>query len=141
MINLDQLLYLKTKPTLEANTECVFQTYSIDLPAASNKIIKYLLKQYNLDLHHQVSLTKRFLNINKLVPLYFSQSLILFPIKHKRAPLQIYINAYQITGLSSKGSQTIIYFTNQKYIFVDENYIFIYKKWLEALSLKSFYKV
>ena len=71
-------------------------------------------------------MAKRLLAI-KLVPLYISDQVVLFPIKHQRAPLQTYINALTIIGLTSTTNGVIITFENNIQLHVDEPYSLIYK--------------
>lgn len=75
------------------------------------------------------------LAIHKLVPLYISDKAVLFPIKHQRAPLQTYINALNIIGLTSSKDGVIITFDNNIQLRVDEPYTLIYKKWQESTLL------
>lgn len=83
----------------------------------------------------RLKLAKRLLAINKLVPLYISDKVVLFPIKHQRAPLQTYINALTIIGLTSTTNGVIITFENNIQLQVDEPYSLIYKKWQESTLL------
>ena len=92
----------------------------------------FQLKGTNFEQHNQsylqrLKLAKRLLAINKLVPLYISDQVVLFPIKHQRAPLQTYINALTIIGLTSTTNGVIITFENNIQLHVDEPYSLIYK--------------
>ncbi|MGX8004175.1 competence protein ComK [Staphylococcus hominis] len=93
------------------------------------------LEQFNKSYTQQLKLAKRLLSINKLVPIYISKDVILFPIKHQRAPIQIYFNAQRIIGLTSSQNKTIITFDNSAQCVVDEPYILVYKKWQESILL------
>ncbi|MCY1568483.1 competence protein ComK [Staphylococcus pettenkoferi] len=139
MLDKNQLLYVMTQPDLERLTRCEFVNHSYLYPGSLNKVLNYLISSSRLDIKHQIATSKNLLHINKLVPIYVNQHLTLFPIKQQRAPLQIYINAHQIRGLTSKGSRTLIYFSARKQLLVDEGYTLIRKKWLESLSLATFY--
>ncbi|MWF63483.1 competence protein ComK [Staphylococcus haemolyticus] len=101
------LLYIQTLQHSEHKTKCCFSTYDMVLPFP----------------------------INKLVPLYISDKVVLFPIKHQRAPLQTYINALTIIGLTSTTNGVIITFENNIQLRVDEPYSLIYKKWQESTLL------
>ncbi|CAM3085610.1 hypothetical protein CD039_05830 [Staphylococcus argensis] len=140
MLDKNQLLYVMTQPDMERLTRCEFVTHTYLYPGNLSKVLNYLVSSSRLDLKHQISTSKNLLHINKLVPIYVNPHLTLFPIKQQRAPLQIYINAHQIRGLTSKGSQTLIYFNSRKQLLVDEGYTLIRKKWLESLSLATFYQ-
>ena len=139
MLDKNQLLYVMTQPDLERLTRCEFVSHSYLYPGSLNKVLNYLISSSRLDIKHQIATSKNLLHINKLVPIYVNQHLTLFPIRQQRAPLQIYINAHQIRGLTSKGSRTLIYFSARKQLLVDEGYTLIRKKWLESLSLATFY--
>ncbi len=45
---------------------------------------------------------------------------ILFPLKHKRAPIQIYINAHYIVGTMAIENSTLIHFQEGIQLEVDE---------------------
>ncbi|MCJ1667893.1 competence protein ComK [Staphylococcus sp. NRL 19/737] len=105
------------------------------LPFPIKKVLIYYLEQYQRSYSQQVKLAKRLLAINKLVPLYISNKVILFPVKQQRAPLQVYLNAQAIVGLTSNSTGTIVTFDNSIQFKIDEPYTLIYKKWQESLLL------
>ena len=113
--NTFDLLYIQTLEGSTIQTKCCFKTYDMILPFHIKKIVIYYL--------------------DKLVPIYISKDVILFPIKHQRAPIQIYFNAQRIIGLTSSQNKTIITFDNSAQCVVDEPYILVYKKWQESILL------
>jgi len=133
--NTFDLLYIQTLEGSTIQTKCCFKTYDMILPFHIKKIVIYYLEQFNKSYTQQLKLAKRLLSINKLVPIYISKDIILFPIKHQRAPIQIYFNAQRIIGLTSSQNKTIITFDNSAQCVVDEPYILVYKKWQESILL------
>ncbi|WP_240621769.1 MULTISPECIES: competence protein ComK [Staphylococcus] len=105
------------------------------LPFPIKKVLIYYLEQHQRSYSQQVKLAKRLLAINKLVPLYISNKVILFPVKQQRAPLQVYLNAQAIIGLTSTSTGTIVTFDNSIQFKIDEPYTLVYKKWQESLLL------
>ncbi|MDO7018732.1 competence protein ComK [Staphylococcus aureus] len=85
-----------------------------------------------------IETAKNILNINKLVPIYINPKTILFPLKHKRAPIQIYINAHYIVGMTAIENSTLIHFQEGIQLEVDEPFSLVSKKCHESLALKHF---
>ncbi|MGT3771000.1 competence protein ComK [Staphylococcus aureus] len=85
-----------------------------------------------------IETAKNILNINKLVPIYINAKTILFPLKHKRAPIQIYINAHYIVGMTAIENSTLIHFQEGIQLEVDEPFSLVSKKCHESLALKHF---
>lgn len=135
MLNKDNLLYFKTCPSTQPTIECRFTTHTISYPATPSQLISYIAHAHFLSLTQQLAMSKSILGINKFLPIYITPQLILFPLYHKRAPLQFYINARHMVGLTSKGTQTRLHFTNNHHTEIDVGYHFIHKKWLESLTL------
>lgn len=134
-ITTSQLLYIETEIGPKSVTRCHYQQYAISLPLTINNTLIYLLELHQKSLPLQKKLAKRLLQINKKIPLYVNETLILFPLKDHRSPIQIYINAYYIIGIQSKSDATLIQFSNTKSLVVDEPYTSIIKKWQESLLL------
>lgn len=129
------LLYLQTLKSSSLKTKCCFTTYDMVLPFPIKKVLIYYLEQHHKSYLQQVKLAKRLLTINKLVPLYISEKVVLFPVKHQRAPLQVYINTFTVIGLSSHKAGTLITFENNLSFYVTEPYTLVYKKWQECILL------
>lgn len=129
------LLYIQAMSGSSLKTKCCFTTYDMVLPFPIKKVLIYYLEQYQRSYSQQVKLAKRLLTINKLVPLYISNKVILFPVKQQRAPLQIYLNAQAIIGLTSTSTGTIVTFDNLIQFKINEPYTLVYKKWQESLLL------
>ncbi|PNZ68768.1 competence protein ComK [Staphylococcus croceilyticus] len=129
------LLYIQTMLGNSLKTKCCFTTYDMVLPFPIKKVLIYYLEQHQRSYSQQVKLAKRLLAINKLVPLYISNKVILFPVKQQRAPLQVYLNAQAIIGLTSTSTGTIVTFDNSIQFKIDEPYTLVYKKWQESLLL------
>ncbi|HBY83112.1 competence transcription factor ComK [Staphylococcus warneri] len=134
-ITTSQLLYIQTGIGPKSVTQCHYQQYDISLPITINHTLIFLLELHQKSLPLQKKLAKRLLQINKKIPLFINETLILFPLKHHRAPIQIYVNAYYIIGIQSQSDATLIQFSNFKSLLVDEPYTFILKKWQESLLL------
>ncbi|WP_251519718.1 MULTISPECIES: competence protein ComK [Staphylococcus] len=135
MSQLTKILYFKTVLSYEPLTLCQFTTHQFTYPTTITRTLKYFLETYQLSFDLQCKKAKQLLKIRKLVPLVVSKDIILFPVKTQRAPLQYYINAAAITGITSKGNQTYIFFENTTYIILDVPYTLVYKKWQESLTL------
>ncbi|ALM57380.1 competence protein ComK [Staphylococcus equorum] len=135
MTPLTKLLYFKTIVGPEILTISQYTTHQFTYPTTINLTLKYFLESRHLSLTLQTKQAKHLLKIRKLVPIFINSDITLFPIKPQRSPIQYYINAIPITGLKSKGTQTIIYFENATYITVNAPYLFIHKKWQESLTL------
>lgn len=133
--NTYQLLYIQTLTGSSLKTKCRFKSYEMVLPFPIKKLLTYYLEQHNKSYSQQVKVGKRLLAINKLVPIYISNNVILFPIKQQRAPLQLYINAVAIIGLCSDLEGTIVTFENNVQLKVNESYTLLYKKWQESTLL------
>lgn len=129
------LLYLQSLKSSSFKTKCCFTAYDMVLPFSIKKVLTYYLEQHNKSYLQQVKLAKRLLTINKLVPLYISEKVVLFPIKHRRAPLQVYINALTVIGLNSHKDGTLVTFENNLSFYVTEPYTLVYKKWQECILL------
>ncbi|KRG10477.1 competence protein ComK [Staphylococcus sp. NAM3COL9] len=135
MTPLTKLLYFKTVVGPEILTICQYTTHQFTYPTTINLTLNYFLESRHLSLTLQTKQAKQLLKIRKLVPIYINSDITLFPVKPQRSPIQYYINAISITGLKSKGAQTIIHFENATYITINASYVFIYKKWQESLTL------
>src|SRR5699024_788466 len=97
--------------------------------------ITYLLETYGLSLSYQTKQAKQILKIRKMVPIFITPQITLFPLKARRAPLQYYINANAIIGIKSNNDQTTIYFENATFILIDSHYTYLYKKWQVSITL------
>ncbi|MDI1606287.1 competence protein ComK, partial [Staphylococcus aureus] len=102
------------------------------------KAIPYYAKLHFTSASILIDAAKSILNINKLVPIYLNPKTILFPIKQKRAPIQTYINAHYVIGMTEMGNSTMLHFKNGKTLEVDEPMSLISKKCHESLALKHF---
>ncbi|HDY9497053.1 TPA: competence protein ComK [Staphylococcus argenteus] len=138
VISTKHLLYIKTASSNHIKTDCVFLNYNYHLPISVNKLIEYYAKLHLKTPELQIETAKNLLNINKLIPIYLDHKAILFPIKQKRAPIQIYINAHYIIGMTAKNDSTLIHFKKGITLEVDEPISLISKKCHESLALKHF---
>ncbi|MEX6358830.1 competence transcription factor ComK [Staphylococcus cohnii] len=135
MTQFTKLLYLKSVAGNEIITIRQYTTHQFHYPTSIMPTITYLLETYGLSLSYQTKQAKQILKIRKMVPIFITPQITLFPLKARRAPLQYYINANAIVGIKSNNDQTTIYFENATYIIVDAPYTFVYKKWQESITL------
>jgi len=135
MTQFTKLLYLKSVAGNEIITLGQYTTHQFHYPTSIMPTITYLLETYGLSLSNQTKQAKQILKIRKMVPIFITPQITLFPIKARRAPLQYYINANAIVGIKSNNDQTTIYFENATFIIVDAPYTFVYKKWQESITL------
>ena len=135
MTKFTKLLYLKSVAGNEIITIGQYTTHQFHYPTSIMPTITYLLETYGLSLSYQTKQAKQILKIRKMVPIFITPQITLFPLKARRAPLQYYINANAIVGIKSNNDQTTIYFENATYIIVDAPYTFVYKKWQESITL------
>ncbi|MGY3480617.1 MULTISPECIES: competence protein ComK [Staphylococcus] len=135
MTQFTKLLYLKSVAGNEIITIGQYTTHQFHYPTSIMPTITYLLETYGLSLSNQTKQAKQILKIRKMVPIFITPQITLFPIKARRAPLQYYINANAIVGIKSNNNQTTIYFENATFIIVDAPYTFVYKKWQESITL------
>lgn len=135
MTQFTKLLYLKSVAGNEIITIGQYTTHQFHYPTSIMPTITYLLETYGLSLSHQTKQAKQILKIRKMVPIFITPQITLFPLKARRAPLQYYINANAIVGIKSNNDQTTIYFENATFIIVDAPYTFVYKKWQESITL------
>ncbi|MGW9816619.1 competence protein ComK [Staphylococcus cohnii] len=135
MTQFTKLLYLKSVAGNEIITIGQYTTHQFHYPTSIMPTITYLLETYGLSLSYQTKQAKQILKIRKMVPIFITPQITLFPLKARRAPLQYYINANAIVGIKSNNDQTTIYFENATYIIVDASYTFVYKKWQESITL------
>lgn len=131
----NELLYLQTATSVQTETKCCYIHCAVTVPISLMTMLNYYLKLYYKALPLQTQIAKELLNINKLVPIYLSSKLVLFPIKHKRAPIQCYINAFRIVKLTAKDNMTVIHFEKFNTLTVDEPHALVLKKWQESLLL------
>ncbi|MBA1354084.1 competence protein ComK [Staphylococcus cohnii] len=135
MTQFTKLLYLKSVAGNEIITIGQYTTHQFHYPTSIMPTITYLLETYGLSLSYQTKQAKQILKIRKMVPIFITPQITLFPLKARRAPLQYYINANAIVGIKSNNDQTTIYFENATFIIVDAPYTFVYKKWQESITL------
>lgn len=135
MTQFTKLLYLKSVAGNEIITIGQYTTHQFHHPTSIMPTITYLLETYGLSLSYQTKQAKQILKIRKMVPIFITPQITLFPLKARRAPLQYYINANAIVGIKSNNDQTTIYFENATFILVDAPYTFVYKKWQESITL------
>ena len=135
MTQFTKLLYLKSVVGNEIITIGQYTTHQFHYPTSIMPTITYLLETYGLSLSNQTKQAKQILKIRKMVPIFITPQITLFPLKARRAPLQYYINANAIVGIKSNNDQTTIYFENATFIIVDAPYTFVYKKWQESITL------
>ena len=135
MTQFTKLLYLKSVAGNEIITIGQYTTHQFHYPTSIMPTITYLLETYGLSLSYQTKQAKQILKIRKMVPIFITPQITLFPLKARRAPLQYYINANAIVGIKSNNNQTTIYFENATFIIVDAPYTFVYKKWQESITL------
>ncbi|MCE5034473.1 MULTISPECIES: competence protein ComK [Staphylococcus] len=135
MTQFTKLLYLKSVAGNEITTIGQYTTHQFHYPTSIMPTITYLLETYGLSLSYQTKQAKQILKIRKMVPIFITPQITLFPLKARRAPLQYYINANAIVGIKSNNDQTTIYFENATFIIVDAPYTFVYKKWQESITL------
>ncbi|MGJ5711649.1 competence protein ComK [Staphylococcus auricularis] len=135
------LLYLQT--STDSNSQTMIQwpdkkEFSTrTLPHVLNSILKLYLRDIKL----QRETPKRLLNINKRVPLYVCDQLVLLPLKPQRATIQYYVNAINIHHIEHHGDRTKIHFVNAHTLMIDEPYTLIYRKWKESIALIHFIKL
>lgn len=134
------ILYLHTQKSTQTKTLCQHKNHYYIYPTTPHNVVKYLLEINNKSLTVQLKHAKVMLKINKLVPIYIHDTLILFPLKPKRAPIQYYINAHSISGIKTTGSASIIQFDNSHFLTIDEPYHLILKKWQESIVLIHLFK-
>ncbi|HDK3493849.1 TPA: competence protein ComK [Staphylococcus aureus] len=132
------LLYIQTATSNHLETNCVFLHCDYILKVPINKLVSYYAKLHLSSQSVQIETAKNILNINKLVPIYINAKTILFPLKHKRAPIQIYINAHYIVGMTAIENSTLIHFQEGIQLEVDEPFSLVSKKCHESLALKHF---
>ncbi|HDF2185189.1 TPA: competence protein ComK [Staphylococcus aureus] len=137
-ISTKHLLYIQTATSNHLETKCVFLYHEYNLEFPITKAIPYYAKFHFTSASILIDAAKSILNINKLVPIYLNPKTILFPIKQKRAPIQTYINAHYIIGMTEMGNSTMLHFKNGKTLEVDEPMSLISKKCYESLALKHF---
>ncbi|WP_459469852.1 competence protein ComK [Staphylococcus cohnii] len=130
-----KIIILKSVAGNEIITIGQYTTHQFHYPTSIMPTITYLLETYGLSLSYQTKQAKQILKIRKMVPIFITPQITLFPLKARRAPLQYYINANAIVGIKSNNDQTTIYFENATYIIVDASYTFVYKKWQESITL------
>ena len=135
MTQFTKLLYLKSVAGNEIITIGQYTTHQFHYPTSIMPTITYLLETYGLSLSYQTKQAKQILRIRKMVAIFITPQITLFPLKARRAPLQYYINANAIVGIKSNNDQTTIYFENATFIIVDAPYTFVYKKWQESITL------
>lgn len=135
MTQFTKLLYLKSVAGNEIIKIGQYTTHQFHYPTSIMPTITYLLETYGLSLSYQTKQAKQILKIRKMVPIFITPQITLFPLKARRAPLQYYINANAIVGIKSNNDQTTIYFENATFIIVDAPYTFVYKKWQESITL------
>ncbi|HEA4298949.1 TPA: competence protein ComK [Staphylococcus aureus] len=132
------LLYIQTATSNHLETNCVFLHCDYILKVPINKLVSYYAKLHLSSQSVLIATAKNILNINKLVPIYINAKTILFPLKHKRAPIQIYINAHYIVGMTAIENSTLIHFQEGIQLEVDEPFSLVSKKCHESLALKHF---
>ncbi|HCT6308106.1 TPA: competence protein ComK [Staphylococcus aureus] len=132
------LLYIQTATSNHLETNCVFLHCDYILKVPINKLVSYYAKLHLSSQSVLIETAKNILNINKLVPIYINAKTILFPLKHKRAPIQIYINAHYIVGMTAIENSTLIHFQESIQLEVDEPFSLVSKKCHESLALKHF---
>ncbi|HDE4397341.1 TPA: competence protein ComK [Staphylococcus aureus] len=132
------LLYIQTATSNHLETNCVFLHCDYILKVPINKLVSYYAKLHLSSQSVLIGTAKNILNINKLVPIYINAKTILFPLKHKRAPIQIYINAHYIVGMTAIENSTLIHFQEGIQLEVDEPFSLVSKKCHESLALKHF---
>ncbi|MBU4915029.1 competence protein ComK [Staphylococcus aureus] len=132
------LLYIQTATSNHLETNCVFLHCDYILKVPINKLVSYYDKLHLSSQSVLIETAKNILNINKLVPIYINAKTILFPLKHKRAPIQIYINAHYIVGMTAIENSTLIHFQEGIQLEVDEPFSLVSKKCHESLALKHF---
>ena len=135
MTKFTKLLYLKSVVGNEIITVGQYTTHQFHYPTSIMPTLTYLLETYGLSLSYQTKQAKQILKIRKMVAIFITPQITLFPLKARRAPLQYYINANAIVGIKSNNDQTTIYFENATFIIVDAPYTFVYKKWQESITL------
>ncbi|MGT2653120.1 competence protein ComK [Staphylococcus aureus] len=129
------LLYIQTATSNHLETNCVFLHCDYILKVPINKLVSYYAKLHLSSQSVLIEL-KNILNINKLVPIYINPKLSL-TLKHKRAPIQIYINAH-IVDITAIENSTLIHFQEGIQLEVDEPFSLVSKKCSESFSLKHF---
>lgn len=133
------LLYIRTKQSIITQTICKYTYGTLVYHGHVRRVIAYLLYQNHRSTHVQSHISKQFLKINKLIPLYIDKHLILFPVKHQRAAIQYYVNACEIIGISIVDQQTCIHFSNRTQLFVDDPPARIEKKWKECVAMHTYH--
>ena len=95
---------------------------------------KVLLNQLTT-LKGRLDAIKKLYGFRKLVPLYITNTLILFPINNLKDYENIYINAVNIINIYKHGSKTVIEFQGSTKLCVNKNCSQVIKYYQRALSI------
>ena len=118
-ISTKHLLYIQTATSNHLETKCVFLYHEYNLEFPITKAIPYYAKLHFTSASILIDAAKAYSTLTSwcLFTLIQNDS---FPNKTKRAPIQTYINAHYIIGMTEMGNSTMLHFKNGKTLEVDE---------------------
>lgn len=128
-----QLLYLTTYPNEQFQVESMYIGFKKLTKLSLCQYLNSLVQSNQIKQNYKPQTLRDLLNIRKHLPLIVNQQTVLFPIHHKRAFSQHFINGLLIVGLKQTQNQTCITFTNGEMLYVDAPFDFVQRKWMESI--------
>lgn len=119
-ISTKHLLYIQTATSNHLETKCVFLYHEYNLEFPITKAIPYYAKLHFTSASILIDAAKAYSTLTSWCLFTLIRKRFFFPIKQKRAPIQTYINAHYVIGMTEMGNSTMLHFKNGKTLEVDE---------------------
>ncbi|EKU50289.1 competence protein ComK [Staphylococcus massiliensis] len=132
------LLYFTTSYSQDFQFDLYYmqQPQPVQVDMTHVNLLNMLLHKHQKSLKTQKAIAKQILNINKLLPIFVHNDLLLLPLFAKRSPINTYINLCNVVGLSQQSTnETTIHFKGNVQLSVNLPYQLLSKKWKEGLML------
>ncbi len=129
------MLYIHHK---KGYTEIVFKTYELIIDKSNISVIKKICRDNLFNYDYKIKYTKEILNIKTRPPLYINKNILLIPTKALRSYDNVWINYFNISNITKKGSKTKIIFDNLKELILNINYHSFLKSINEAKRIINY---
>ncbi|GEP88088.1 hypothetical protein SCO01_22780 [Staphylococcus cohnii subsp. cohnii] len=100
MTQFTKLLYLKSVAGNEIITIGQYTTHQFHYPTSIMPTITYLLETYGLSLSYQTKQAKQILKIRKMVPIFITPQITLFPLKRGVRPCNTTLMQMRLLALN-----------------------------------------
>lgn len=133
MLNVD-VLYLEKN---NRSTNIVYSNNKITIEQTIPNILNEACLRSLSTLEGRIKATKQVYKINKFVPVYISDQIIMQPLYSNRSWQQIYINICNVKKISKSNTGTIIMFSNNETLIVDISITRIKQYFKKCLKIKN----